>query len=73
MKSQSTTAIELTSKKLKRQVLYSLGCLLGGAGAAFGFGYSEAPIFLSILGALVAVIGGFWLAVTKFRIWYNHG
>lgn len=68
--------IELTSKRLKRQLLLSALCIVVGlvwlisASAALGSGSGGAGG--PIIGSLLMVGGVAWFIATRVRIWWHH-
>lgn len=64
-KRKRTELVELTSKPLKLQSALSSVLILVGAVLLFS------PA--SPLGVLSVAIGLMWKAITRIRIWWNHG
>ena len=56
--------IELTSKKLKFQLVYATMLMIAGV----------ALMWVSVpLGSIVTAVGLSWCLVVKFEIWVEHG
>jgi hypothetical protein len=66
-----TVTTELTSKRLKLQVILSK-VLLVPAFAIFMVGVNQGSSLISYLGGLVGMAALLWLGVTNLRIYWNH-
>lgn len=66
---------ELTSKRLKRQVLLSALTIVVGVVWVFsvlGASNSSSGAGSSTIGALLILTGLVWFAATRIRIWWQH-
>ena len=61
--------IELTSKRLKKQLLYSIATIIIGL-ILVGSGKSGSTT--QYFGGFVTFIGFVWIIVTRIKIWWNH-
>jgi uncharacterized membrane protein YvbJ len=61
--------IELTSKRLKKQLLYSVALIIVGL---ILVGSGKPGSATQYFGGFVIFIGFVWLIVTRIKIWWNH-
>ena len=66
---EKVQTIELTSKRLKKQLLLAvLTIIIGGLFAVGGSGKSTP----TTIGGFLIVVGVVWLIITRIRIWWYH-
>ena len=61
--------IELTSKRLKKQLLYSIATIIIGL---ILIGSGKPGSTTQYFGGFIIFIGFVWLIVTRIKIWWNH-
>jgi len=61
--------IELTSKRLKKQLLYSVALIVIGLVLV---GSGKPGSTTQYFGGLVIFIGFVWLIIARIKIWWNH-
>lgn len=67
----SVQTIQQTSKKLKKQIIYSIVLLIASFVIIFFSMSALYPTGVTI-GFMIFLAGLIWLCVTKYKIWWEH-
>ena len=66
---EKVQTIELTSKRLKKQLLLAVLTIIIGGLFAVGRSGKSTP---TTIGGFLIVVGVVWLIITRIRIWWYH-
>lgn len=66
---EEVQTIQQTSKRLKKQIIYSALAIITGIITSVSGYRSSAAV---TIGILITIIGLIWLIVAKIKIWWHH-